>query len=592
MIWIAADSQIHETAAGTSYLRSTFLDRFAPAIRPPTLDLWSSVVLGDDFAAMRKASSPVAPVFFLGDAADISCTTEFTEFLRATERLTAAKADQPSLPWFAALGNHDGFYMGNITMRPDKLARTKEETLPNTTPGDKTWSGACYAVGLAEPTFQKRLVAFEQAVLLKGEPNPAKTHAHQRSLSKSLAILMYLESLYERRLIKKDPLDPNSWDVGKRDYPKNRYMPVRVFKDGSAQGGTLPAGIGYFEVRASITPAADNDDREWQGYVVQDIGIAGPLDDVHVLLVDTSDPSYTPLSKFRHALLSKIWKQYLSCQSDESLEKVAFLGECGDISDAQASDLTDMMKKWGNGASTSYFVMGHHPAATMRIASAARLQELTRGNGFMGYVSAHTHYTPSSAPMAGTQQWEINVSSTTDWPMQFMALHYWKARPSSPSRLATELFDPKKSLELLGRPAECIFYDREAELDYGEPEKYIGRALEVYTRLLDWILRTPTVLSQVEALGPHPAFPCKGRNCIDDYRSRLAQLKAVQDRQAWRTTLSELAQYDRFVLQQVDAIRSVEVACAMWASREESRRLIPGGQELTSDPSGSFNAKP
>jgi hypothetical protein len=585
--WILSDSQIHDSTAGAALVRSGYVDKniSGSAIRPPSLDAWSVVSLRTFVEAMR-ADAPKLPIFFAGDAADISCTSEYHAFIStmdiATKYVPSSnqgdsnhesyenQKDPPQSPWFMVLGNHDGFYMGNLSYPPD-IPRKQQDDIHRFPPGDKTWSGACYTHDLLDPD-DGRLIDFEQKVLLPPNTRRAKTHGFQRSLSKALAILMYLDHLYSRKLLTKDPLGAANWSKPKRiTNSSGNYETMLSFEDDSFYevDGTKYS----YRIRASITPPVTNtrwfmgahftsvEDRQWQGFMLQDVQIpAASSSPLHMLMVDTSDPERTPVSEPLHALRKTAWK--VGCAEHRTGEKIPVVGLCGEISLVQLQHLRDLIDDL-NG--TDFLVMGHHPWIALRPDVRAHLMR-TRASGFSGYISGHTHDEPRVTPAEDARPLEVNVGSVTDWPMNAMKLSYATGK-FQPVHLP---IDKARQIRFPGLPS-CIYDDRAGELNHRSLTAYLGRTLIVYRRLLEWIEKQPDLKKRVQQGPDLPELDCERGGCLS-YFSKLAQSPTLaKNRRKAREAIARISAYDRKVLQQVDAVRSMETSCAAWASEADSQ---------------------
>jgi hypothetical protein len=111
-IGIISDTQIHESRGTASRLASKAGDEVEEVtIRTGQQAIGSTDIL---MQALRGVSN-MGLVLHLGDALDISCQTEWDAFAR-TMRVAGGKT-----PWILVGGNHDGFYVGNIS--PTKSTR-------------------------------------------------------------------------------------------------------------------------------------------------------------------------------------------------------------------------------------------------------------------------------------------------------------------------------------------------------------------------------------------------------------------------------------------------------------------------------------
>jgi len=103
---IIADSQLHELYGAPTYSQSAVVDNFVEvAVRPS-----QQRVFGDSMFSNALTSNDAAEesrlAIHLGDALDVSCTSEWTRFLNVVSRSRRVLVLAP--------GNHDGYYLGNL----------------------------------------------------------------------------------------------------------------------------------------------------------------------------------------------------------------------------------------------------------------------------------------------------------------------------------------------------------------------------------------------------------------------------------------------------------------------------------------------
>lgn len=550
--WLVADTQLHNSTAGDAWVRSGRLDKHAPgAIRPPSTDLWTGMIFYEALEEM-KASAPSEPMFFLGDAADISCASEYEYFLRILR-----DANNGQLPWLAVLGNHDGYYEGNITRQPD---------LPLQGPGpferprrSNRWSEACYATRASLPQ-DARLVEFERETLIKAK-NTYVTHFHQRSLAKASSTLLYLSSLHQRHLVLLDPLARDSWLPVANDLRPGGAITYE------SQGEVLFGdGLHALHVVAQLAspPERGNDDNQWRAHVVQDLQLRPGF---HVLLIDTSDPVSMPLSDPRQSIPSTI-RQLIGCRF---AARVAVMGLCGQFSEEQGREIERMMKDWEPGA--RFVVLGHHNLDSFGGPARNELRRVLEHPGLVGYFSAHTHYAASRAEAFHTGRWEVNIGSLTDAPLRYAHVTY---QPTD-NQIAIELRKPVTKQCFYGEK-DVRDLDPREELDYRTHKKYLARAVWAYKRLFDWLDRHAQSWSPEEA-----AQVASVSQIVDELDGEVRVNRP--DTAAIREKLARVIEFDRSTLQRRPEVREVERSCAAWASESEgtSHERIANGVPL--DPS-------
>jgi 3',5'-cyclic AMP phosphodiesterase CpdA len=551
--WLYSDPQLHALTGATAFSKSWRADKSVgkSAIRPPTLDLWSEVVLAN---VVQQMSVDQRPALFLGDAANVSCISEYARYLQTMGPKT----------WFGVPGNHDGFYMGNLTF------------LPVDATGDGSWAGTCAADGVStDPASNNELAALETA-FWKLSP----THAAQGVLTKSHVIWMYLAHLHGRSPFRGstggivDPLKPASWTCT----PSADDCKYRVFEGTSTyDDGRAPRAVAVSAHVSGSTVDATSGVHPWNAWIVQDIELD---ENVHALLLDTSDymnlpPGATLLGIAAYAeqagyalmgtLLGFVQVDFHArCRwyrSDQSLP-----GVCGEISAAQvrrATELIDGARR--KNAKLRYFALGHHPWVDMRKDTTIRVKAMLEGSpGFVTYISGHTHYPNATVAPKGVPFREINVASTTDWPMQFAHVDYWD-RPA-PDQHQLKVVN----LSAVGatRAERCWYRQagaaalgpRNQELNYKTPALYLQRAVHSYVRLMG--------IANAERM----------RICGADAKcnTELDRLRAIRSgprpNDELRRDLVDLVAFDRDFLRRSDKVRAVEMDCAAWASEIEYQK--------------------
>lgn len=537
-VWLLADTQLNNFAGqqDTSKRKDATV---SVAIRPATLDLWSETLLAEVVA--RFATEP-HPVFFLGDGANASCIGEFYRFEKAMG------LEPTSVPWFAVLGNHDGYYMGNLVL-----------------PGDvqSEWSAACRNDAELPDDLKQRLQKWEADVLGGGD-----NYVGQGMMPKAIAVAMYLDSLHRRKIIDKDPLDAANWTPGpsrtfeaKGAYDlKGSKKPISVFS-AVADSSTSARQCSEAEVSAQkkaskVEEVAEGEQTTklacatgWQAFVVQDVALE---DAAHAVLVDTSDFTTTPPDayvKFRNRNICNL------------------PGVCGRIDSVQAGAI----KKFVSAHSENYLVLGHHHwkgisvDGVTNLLAGLEINVPANRSRFVTYVSGHTHDPFATMGFRSDEQWEINIASTTDWPSQYGKLSYnTDAKGQLHHDLQTQVFRVHgDAIDDNSCPLAVSTDDNNElfnELNYFG-SLYARRALEMYSRLA----RTLTVQPP--------------SNAACDAFKEITKAEALQLPTRLQL-LKRLAQCDRDELRKDPAVLRVEQKCAAWAARAEQYYYAGGARRL------------
>lgn len=546
-LWLLSDPQLHNPAGAPTRSKLDAIDQVAKvAIRPPSLDLWADVVLESIVSEISAETRQTrAPVVALGDAANVSCIGEFERFLLAMKPLS----------WLGVPGNHDGYYLGNMTFRPDAVIR----------PRRNSWQGACqYSVqgGAARfPGLEKLERRFLEDIDGKG----GLTYVKQGTLPKSHAVWMYLIDLAERMEQKGVVEDLDRWEASAHAYHyalegelANRGLPIKV------------------SARATIARLTEKEkkrekSRAWQASIVQDVTLP---DQVHILLIDTADYAHTPPSS--------IWQfravaRVLRKRCGEAKSGTLLPGKCGEVSKGQEEMIEALTKKWST--NTRFLMMGHHPWASLSAESQARLARLRSRSGFMTYVSGHIHTPAATRGNDRRSAWEINLGSTTDWPMEYSRLSYW---PQEPLSQGTPLqLDVHYAASAMQCPYATV-EDAERELDYGTVARYTSTALNAYGKLMTALQQSGSVttstasprIAQIERLRDRcQRLQSLVREPEGEPREDLRRIPMNNDlercRLQQRRLLAELIDFDRSYLRRIPRARELEGACAIWASGVE-----------------------
>lgn len=123
--WLLADTQFHELRGRRSAANLPMVDAVVPvAVRPVALDLLSGVTLDHfarqyhDYAQMHPATK--LTYAYLGDLADVGCTSELMRFDAHWRRFEAPQwSGGPGSLLGIASGNHDNTFEGNFHWHPD-----------------------------------------------------------------------------------------------------------------------------------------------------------------------------------------------------------------------------------------------------------------------------------------------------------------------------------------------------------------------------------------------------------------------------------------------------------------------------------------
>jgi hypothetical protein len=535
--WLFADSQLHAVAGASARSKGWFIDKWISktAIRPPTLDLWSEAVLAETSVRMRT-EAPEIPAFFLGDGVNASCIEEYERFLRVL-------ADHDR--WFGVFGNHDGYYMGNMNFSI------------NQPEGDYSWQGVCARDGVASHrvSAERRAMAALERQLFD-IPRGIPTYTELGILTKSHAVIMYLKALHSREAIGKDPLAIGSWRWENCTTTNSTScQPSWVYRwPPLADTATRPTA--NLKVTARIDGsmyASAEGVQAWRAFLVQDVALEGGS---RALLADTSDfvndpPARRGLGDFIAWSAAKL----VRCPRVPTARSIP--GVCGEVNDMQTAELLLFLTE---SPTSRFFVLGHHPFRDLRSDTAKRLAGLFNSQGFITYISGHTHDPIGTMSTGANAQWELNIASTTDWPMQYARVDYtWNPNEHHKAALTVSI----KAIEPAESTEACPLSREEGgaaeEMDYKKPDRYVDRALHV----LAHAVRLARLKGWSGNLGSCDILVSDQQHSTSKTTAKLPFRRAC---------ISTLMDIDRDQLRHISAVHRMEVACAVWASKLENKK--------------------
>ena len=359
-ILIVADNQEHNLFGGYIQSMSALTHSWVTkvAVRPPEVDLWSKYVLRA-FLSDATDAGGAKVVLHLGDASDIACTTEFESFVSSMNRGTAGM-----VPWLMVPGNHDSFLAGNFN---NYIAKSPSKGFVDAfVRPARSWSGACASLDATGEATTKEILIARIRMALESQG------VEFRVADKDIPIM---EVGVECEIAVGSPR-PDS------KLAALRYQAVvRVCKRTDLGGGKY------------VGP--------WESFIVQRLDVGGGAIG---LLLDTTDVGSSTLYSAVEGVLPK-------GQGDAAQK--------GELRDGQRRAIEFLLGQENAGRVVGF---GHSPWVELTEGS----RDFLTGKGVVAFVSAHTHlrsstlFHRSSPAKAGVC--ELNVGSTTDWPIQALQL--------------------------------------------------------------------------------------------------------------------------------------------------------------------------
>jgi hypothetical protein len=371
---VVSDPQIHNVAGGD--VKQTFLiSDWATHVaqRYPEINLLAPYVF--DALVQRAEQEPLGQdtglVLLLGDGTNASCTGEFD---RLKKHLAAIRGDNGDRIVLWAHGNHDSYLMGttNSYVPTDEDTVALEEMAGSSQPVDKSWWKP-----LDEPLDRRKAWNSVCADGHGGVP-----------MNKGQWIARYLASFGEKNLARSSRTVDEEYIIDAHGTPGSRLAAL----DFQVLGRWVPPALsprGKWDLK-----------RSYLSYIVQAIDVG---DSHRLILIDTSVCNDTGRGP------SYIWKNAgtHACVPRKELEDIAALAKA---------------------TNRRLIFAGHYPLAKLGARDRADLLAVfNAGDRPWSYMSGHTH-APESwqveakdgsyAAAEGSTRYDLNVGSTTDWPME------------------------------------------------------------------------------------------------------------------------------------------------------------------------------
>jgi hypothetical protein len=376
-----ADAQIHNVFGGQVFQTIRIADIVSHvAQRHPEINLLSRYAVQDFIERGEQMAPAAAPpmMVMLGDAANAACTNEYDRFM------ATATTGNPDRIVLIAHGNHDSYLMGTINYYQPDPAHIDYGKFANADfPVDETWWPPA-----AAPTWRTR----------KGW----KPLCYQDIASKSVPMhktqwmAKYLASLAR-------PLADGSPQLA---LEKGETVGNETWFDGRGKPGTMLGNLSYRVQGAWIRPVRGRRLEEtYNSFLVQAVDVGQTH---RLILVDTA----------ACADFDAAWTRRLPRYGRQNAGFIACMRE------PQRNAIQHLADE-SRGSGRKLVFAGHHPLKDMQgndRAEFIRLMERTSGKDWT-YVSAHTHAPKTEVPLDHGAK-EINIGSTTDWPMSAYRLQF------------------------------------------------------------------------------------------------------------------------------------------------------------------------
>lgn len=355
------------------------------AIRPPELNILAPLVfdelIGRGLQVQANPQAPRGPAF----AVVVGDSTNIActgEF--ATFQASIGTLREAGLPILVAHGNHDSYLLGTVNnYKPMTIIPKSDVDYPTDT---NIWanSGEISSTNMEnwrDGCFQPAATGLDGSPMTK-----------ERWLAKYIALL-------GKDVVRKEPTS----------LAKGAKTLVLEAAPNSS--------LSKLKYRASgrFYPRREDALEGYKSYIVQ----ALEFDDVSMIIIDTSVCPYAGGLYFR----SNNAGQH-SCIGDDQFETIKHI-------------LRDVPKQ------RKLVIVGHFPLADWNPADLKSFRDTLLDNAGWVYVSAHTHeVTAQSKWFNGT---EINIASTTDWPMQVNNIWFGNGEKVPPTVQTISLLDASQA---------------------------------------------------------------------------------------------------------------------------------------------------
>lgn len=365
-----ADPQIHNIYGLGLKQMSAISDIVSKvAVRPPELNILAPLVL-ETLTAESSSQYDNHAIVVLGDATNIACSGEYETFLKSIQ---AGRTQ--NLPLFMAHGNHDSYLMGTVNhyFPLDSQTDWKPKNMGGSMlPTDESWWGT---TAISSSHYSNWRDGCFQPV--------SSTSNQSTPMNKSRWLAKYIDFLKNDGLF---------LVAGDEKTESTNDSVVMIFS--SAEGSILnklnfSAKGRWYRPKFGDTPSESYFTSTYKSFLVQSID----FDKTRMIIIDTS-----LCEKARGG-----WMFFFSnagqnaCIGSEQLEVI----------EEYISQVPSNSK---------LVLAGHFPLDDLSNSERKKLLKVASASNSWVYMSAHSHHAISQLDWASGV--EINVGSTTDWPME------------------------------------------------------------------------------------------------------------------------------------------------------------------------------
>lgn len=370
-ILFVADPQIHNIYGLGLKQMLGFPDLVSKvAVRQPELNILAPIVLETLMDKSISTSYPQA-IFVLGDVTNIACSGEYDAYIDSVTG--QSKGD---IPIIMAHGNHDSYLMGTVNhyfpyKPPNNWKPKYMESSP--LPTDEGWWGN-------RDIDSKHYRNWRDGCYQPSIDGVAKSSP----MNKSRWLAKYMKLLETFGMISK-----STPKFDKNGLPSHYLLELSSKPKSILSSKKFSAKGAWFPPRLGNTPQNSNFSRTYKSFIVQSLDVK----EARIVVIDTS-----VCEKARGG-----WRFLFSNAGQHACIGVAQLDIIREIISDTPKDL-------------KLVLTGHFPLADLTKKERKELVKIASDHGKWIYISAHSHKKTNAF------DWEtgveVNVGSTTDWPME------------------------------------------------------------------------------------------------------------------------------------------------------------------------------
>ena len=370
-IMFVGDPQIHNIYGFQLKQMSKLSDVVSKfTIRPPELNILAPLVL--EYLIQQGAKNHKSNlIVVVGDTINIACSGEYASFLDALNR-----GNRGRLPILMAHGNHDSYLLGTVNhyLPTDKVHDWKPRKMQTSKlPTDESWWGGSNKVS-STGNISWRGACLKPSLGQKTLSSPMNK---SRWLAKYIDMLKKSGATIQTRNNNSQP----DGEVIAMNFASKPGSPL-VKLNFKAKGLWYPPKL-------RRTPSRSNLLRTYKSFIVQKID----YDNSRVIIIDTSVCEKT-----------RSFLGYVATNTG--------INAC--IGDPQFKIIEEYASRLPK--NHKLVLVGHFPMGDIAKKERQRLLNILSAHKHWVYMSAHEHSVTSQA------NWktgvEINIGSTTDWPME------------------------------------------------------------------------------------------------------------------------------------------------------------------------------